>query len=115
MKRSPHRKFNREPIQRKALYKALATALIEREKIETTQAKAKSLSSFTDKLVSRAKKGDLASRRLLLQKVGSKAVTKLMNEIGPRFKGKNGGYTRVIKLGRRVSDGSEMAIIEFTA
>lgn len=115
MKRSPHRKFNRESIQRKALYKALATALIDNGRIQTTQAKAKSLSSFTDRLVTRAKKGDLASRRLLLTRVGAKAVDKLMKDIGPRFKDKQGGYTRVVRMGRRTSDGSPMAIIEFTA
>ena len=115
MKRSPHRKFNREPIQRKALYKALATALIDNGRIQTTQAKAKSLSSFADRLVNRAKKGDLASRRLLLTHVGKVAVDKLMKDIGPRFKERNGGYTRVIRMGRRTSDGSPMALIEFTS
>jgi len=115
MKRSNKRKFGRETIQRKALLKALATALIENEKIKTTQAKAKTLSSFTDRLVTRAKRGDVASRRLLLTKVGSKAVNKLMSEIGPRFKERDGGYTRVIKLGQRQSDGSPMAKIEFVS
>lgn len=115
MKRSPHRKFGREPVQRKAMYKALATALIDKERIQTTQAKAKSLSSFADKLVNRAKKGDLASRRLLLTHVGAKATDKLMKEIGPRFKERNGGYTRVIRMGRRISDGSPIALVEFTS
>jgi|SRR3989344_7515614 len=114
MRRGKNRKFAREKNQRKALYKALATALIENGKIKTTAAKAKSLSQFTDKLVTKAKKGDLASRKLIGYNLGSKAVKKLMNEIGPKFKNKNGGYTKVSRLGRRISDGAEMALIQFT-
>jgi large subunit ribosomal protein L17 len=101
--------------QRKALYKALATALIEHGKIKTTTAKAKSLSQFTDKLVTKAKKGDINSRRLVRQDIGERATSKLFSDIGPKFKDKNGGYTKVLKLGRRVSDGAEMAQIEFTS
>ncbi|MDP3792995.1 MAG: 50S ribosomal protein L17 [bacterium] len=107
-----NRKFGRVKNQRKALYKALATALIEHGKIKTTSAKAKSLSKFTDKLVTKAKKGDLASGRLIRHYLGEKATKKLMTDIGPKFKDRKGGYTRVLRLGRRVSDGSEMSIIE---
>ena len=114
MKRGNKRKFGREKNQRKALSKALATALIDHGRIKTTVAKAKLLSKFADELVNRAKKGDLASNRLLRYSVGDKAVKKLIVEIGPKFKDKNGGYTKILKLGRRVSDGSEMAIVEFS-
>ena len=112
MRRGKHRKFGRETVQRKALYKALATALIENGKIKTTQAKAKSLSSFFDKMITTAKKQTLASRRLLLSQVGEKAVKKLFTEIAPTYADKKGGYTRVIRLGQRKSDGAEIAIIE---
>lgn len=114
MRRGKYRKFSRETKQRKALYKSLATALIENGKIKTTVAKAKSLSGHFDKMVTIAKKQTLASRRLLQSQVGDKAVKKLFTEIAPGFDGKKGGYTRVIRLGQRKSDGSEMAMIELT-
>ena len=115
MRRGDHRKFGRERNQRRALYKALATALIQHGKIKTTVAKAKSLSQFADKLVAKAKKGDIASRRLVRQNIGEGATKKLFSDIGPKFKEKSGGYTKVLKLGRRMSDGAEMAQIEFTS
>lgn len=112
MRRGKHRKFHRETKQRKALYKSLATALIENGKIKTTVAKAKSLSSHFDKMVTVAKKQTLASRRLLQSQVGDKAVKKIFTEIAPGMEGRKGGYTRVTRLGQRKSDGSEMALIE---
>ena len=114
MRRGNKRKFGRETIQRKALYKALATALIDHGKIKTTEAKAKSLSSYIEKLITKSKNGDMASRRLLSQEVGPKSVKKISTEIAPKFKDKNGGYTRIIRLGQRKSDGASMALIEFT-
>ena len=114
MRRGRHRKFAREKNQRNALYKALATALIEHGKVKTTLAKAKSLSSYADKLVTKSKKDDLASRRLVRQEVGVKATNKLFSDVSPKFKDRKGGYTKVLKLGRRISDGAEMAQIEFT-
>ena len=114
MKRGDNRKFGRETDQRKALYKALATALIDNGRIKTTEAKAKSLSSFMDRLAKKASISDQASKRYVRQFVGEKAAAKLVDEIGPKLKDKKGGYTRVIKLGQRKSDGSSMAFIEFT-
>lgn len=114
MRRGKHRKFGREKNQRAALYKALATALIEHGKIKTTVAKSKSLSGYVEKLITTASKGDIASRRILSYNLGQKAVKKLSDEIGPKFKDKKGGYTRIIKLGQRKSDGAPMAQIEFT-
>ncbi|MDP3763655.1 MAG: 50S ribosomal protein L17 [bacterium] len=114
MRRGKHRKFGRETIQRKALYKSLATALIENGKIKTTVAKARSLSGHFDKMVTIAKKQTLASRRLLQSQIGDKAVKKLFTEIAPEFEGRKGGYTKVIRLGQRHSDGAEMALIELT-
>jgi large subunit ribosomal protein L17 len=89
--------------------------LIENKKIKTTAVKAKHLSRFIEKLITKAKKGDLASRRLILKNIGPKATDKLMKEIGPMFTERHGGYTRIIKLNRRINDGSKMAIIEFTS
>ena len=115
MRRGNQRKFGKVKRVREALYKSLATALIDHGKIKTTSAKAKSLSAFTDKLVTTAKKQNLAARRGLAATFHPKTVKKLVDEIAPRFSDKKGGYTRVIRLGQRKSDGAEMSIIEFTS
>lgn len=115
MKRGKNRKFGRKRAQRRALYKSLASALIDHGKIKTTSAKAKSLSAFADKLITTAKKQNLASQRELARTFHPKTVKKLIDNIAPRFSEKKGGYTRVIRLGQRKSDGSPMSIIEFTA
>jgi len=107
-----NRKFGRTKDQRKALMKSLASALIEKGKIKTTEAKAKELRPYIEKLVTRAIKGDLASRRLLLSKIGLQ-TKKLVDDIAPKYKDRNGGYTRVVKLTPRTSDASKMAVIEF--
>ena len=99
--------------QRKAFLKGLLTALVEHGHIRTTIARAKTLKTEADKIVTRAKHGTLASRRLLLRNVGTAAAAKLTKEIAPKFAERHGGYTRVVRLGRRMSDGSEMALIEF--
>lgn len=113
MKRGSKRTFGREMQQRKAFLKGLLTALIAHGRIQTTVARAKSLKPIADKLVTRAKRGTIVSRRLLLRQVGSAAATKLFKEIAPKFSARAGGYTRVVKLTRRASDGSQMALIEF--
>ncbi|MFH1780531.1 MAG: 50S ribosomal protein L17 [Candidatus Nealsonbacteria bacterium] len=112
-KRQKGRKFNRESGQRTALLKGLATALILKEKIQTTEAKAKEVSSYVERFVTVAKKGDLNSKRRLLRFFAPKVVKKLIQEITPRYQTRKGGYTRVVKLGQRFSDGSKMALIEF--
>ncbi len=114
MKRGTKRVFGREMQQRKAFLKALLTALITHGRIRTTVARAKTLKTVADKLITTAKKGTIASRRLLLRKVGTVAATKLAKEVAPMFANRAGGYTRVVKLAPRKSDGSAMAIIEFT-
>ena len=111
-KRKKGKKLNRKKDQRSALLESLASALILKEKIKTTGAKAKELSSFVEKKISKAKKGDLASRRFLTKFFSAKVVKKLIDEIGPRFKERKGGYTRIIRLGQRKVDASRMAIIE---
>lgn len=115
MKRGNLRKFGREKRLKEALYKSLATALIDHGRIRTTSAKAKSLSSFADKLVTTAKKASVVSRRNLAKTFNPKIVKKLVDEVAPRFNNRKGGYTRVVRLGQRKSDGAEMAIIEFTS
>jgi len=106
------RKLSRKRDQRRALLKSLTSALILKEKIKTTEAKAKEVSSFAEKQISRAKIGNLASRRYLSNFFSPQIVKKLLNEIGPRYKNRSGGYTRIIKLGPRKLDGARMAIIE---
>lgn len=93
--------------------KGLATALILKEKIQTTEAKAKEASPYVERFITIAKKGDLNSKRNLLKFLAPKVVKKLIDELAPRYKVRKGGYTRVIKLGQRLSDGSRMALIEF--
>ena len=115
MCRGKKRKFARVKNQRKALYKALATALINHGRIKTTLAKAKSASTFVDKLVTKAKKGDLTSTRSIRENIGDLAAKKLLSDVGSKFNNRNGGYTKILKLGRRMSDGAEMAILEFTS
>lgn len=92
----------------------MAEALILNDKIKTTEAKAKELRPFIEKLVTKAKQGDLAARRVLISRlIGVGLVKKMIDEIAPKFKDRNGGYTRVIKLPARGQDGSKMAVIEF--
>ena len=94
---------------------SLALNLIVREKIKTTEPKAKELRPFMEKLITRAKKGDMATRRITAAKLSNrgKEVKKLFEVIAPKYADKKGGYTRVLKLGARKSDGAKMAIIEF--
>jgi large subunit ribosomal protein L17 len=109
------RKFGRVKNQRNALMNSLALNLIVRGKIRTTEPKAKELRPFIEKLVTRAKKGDLATKRGITSKLSnrSKEVKKLFEVIAPKYADKKGGYTRVLKLGARKGDGAKMAIIEF--
>lgn len=115
MKRGNQTIFGREKQQRKAFMKGLLTALVAHGRIRTTVVRAKALKSEADKLVTRAKRGTLASRRLLLRNVGPAAAAKLSKDIAPKFATRPGGYTRVVKLGRRQSDGAPMALIEFVS
>ena len=113
MRRGKQRKFGRVSGQRTVLYRALATALIEHGKIKTTEAKAKSMTSYVAKLITTAKKGDLSARKLLLTQIGEKAARKLMTDIAHTMADRNGGYTRIMNLGQRRSDSAQMVIIEF--
>jgi large subunit ribosomal protein L17 len=108
-----NRKFGLPADQRKALLRSLARNLVVREKIQTTEAKAKELRPFVEKLVTRSKVNTLANKRFLSTQVGYDGAKKLVETLGPKFAERKGGYVRVIKLPRRVSDGSAMAQIEF--
>lgn len=110
------RKLGRPRDQRNALLKSLAMSLIEKEKITTTEAKAKELRPFIERLITKAKENTLSSRRLILSRLSNhgKTASKLISNIAPRYEKRNGGYTRVLKLSaRRKGDASKMAIIEF--
>lgn len=95
--------------------KGLALSLINHGRIKTTEAKAKELRPFIEKLLTKAKSGDLASKRIVISRLMNRApeTKKLFDEIAPKFKDVAGGYTRVLKLPPRVSDGAKMALIEF--
>ncbi len=112
--RKSGRKLNRTASHRKAMFANMAAALIEHEQIVTTLPKAKELRPIADKLVTLAKKGDLASRRLAISRIRDVAmVRKLFDTIGPRYEDRNGGYTRVLRAGFRYGDSAPMAVIEF--
>ena len=109
------RKFGRETKQRKELMRDLAEALITHGKITTTQAKAKSLRPYVEKVITKSKANSVATARFLACQIQPWVVKKLLQEIGPKFASRNGGYTRIINLSRRTSDGAKMAIIEFVS
>lgn len=107
--------FSRTSEQRKALMRSLAKSLIMFERIETSEAKVKALKPFIEKLITIAKRGDLASRRKALALLpNQEAIRKLFSDIAPRFENRNGGYTRIVKLPiRRIGDSTDLAVIEF--
>jgi large subunit ribosomal protein L17 len=111
--RKAGRQLRRTSEQKLALMRSLATSLIERGAIETTEAKAKELRPFVEKLITKAKTGTLHARRLAGRHVQKRAASdKLFQEIGPRFATRAGGYTRILKTGHRKGDGADMARIE---
>ncbi len=107
--------FHRETGQRAALIRSLARSLVLEERISTTEAKAKALRPFVERLVSYAKTGTLASRRLAITRIHDKAaVKKLFETIGPRYKDRKGGYTRIVKRTKRgFNDARKLAYIAF--
>ena len=108
------RKLGRKTAHRKALMSNLASALITNKRIKTTDAKAKELRKYIEPLVTFAKKGDLHSRRQVLKKIRHKSIVReLFDNIGPTFSNRNGGYTRIIKLGFRDNDCAPISMIEF--
>ena len=108
------RRFNRSSAHRQAMFANLAAALIKHEQVVTTLPKAKDLRPVVEKLVTLAKKGGLHARRQAVAQVGDEIqVKKLFDILGPRFKDRHGGYTRVLKAGYRHGDSAAMAVIEF--
>ncbi|WP_084604691.1 50S ribosomal protein L17 [Desulfonatronum thioautotrophicum] len=114
--RKSGRKFNRTPAHRKAMFRNMASALIQHGRIQTTEAKAKELRGVVEKLVTKAKRNDLHSRRLVYKVLGSHTLVKrLFDDIAPLYQGVPGGYTRLLKLSAlRPGDCAPQALIEFT-
>jgi large subunit ribosomal protein L17 len=111
--RKTGRKLRRTSEQRLALLRNLATSLIEVESVVTTEAKAKELRPFVERLITKAKSGTLHDRRLAMRHVQKReAADKLFRVIGPRFATRAGGYTRILKTGHRKGDGADLARIE---
>ena len=108
------RKLQRTSSHRAALFRNMAAALIKHEQITTTTAKAKELRPYVEKLVTLAKRGGLSNRRLAQSRLMDEAqLAKLFDVIGPRYKARDGGYTRIVKAGIRMSDAAAISIIEF--
>ena len=107
------RKLGRATDHRKAMLRAMVTFLLEKGKIETTVTRAKEVRAMTEKMISLGKQGTLHSKRQVFAFVTKEAVAKkLFDEIAPKYADKNGGYTRIVKIGPRRGDAAEMAIIE---
>ncbi|ABF46134.1 MULTISPECIES: 50S ribosomal protein L17 [Deinococcus] len=107
------RKLNRNSSARVALARAQATALLREGRIQTTLTKAKELRPYVEKLITTAKGGDLHARRLIARDIHDKdVVRKVMNEVAPRYAERQGGYTRILRVGTRRGDGVTMALIE---
>lgn len=107
------RKFGRVKKVRDALLKSLVLSLVLKEKIKTTDAKARELRPVVEKMVTQGRLGTVASRRSLVAKIGTIGAEKIIRNLAPRYSKRMGGYTRITKLPARLSDGSLMAIIEF--
>ena len=109
------RKLNRSASHRKALFRNLVTALLERERIQTTDAKAKEVRRLAERMITLGKRGTVAARRRAFAFIRRRAiVTRLFNDIAPRFADRPGGYTRTIKIGFRRGDAASLSVIELT-
>jgi large subunit ribosomal protein L17 len=108
-----HRKLGRQTDHRVAMLRNMTTSLIDKGRIETTETRAKEVRKTAEKMITLGKRGDLHARRQALSYVYDKnVVAKLFEEIAPKYSDRNGGYTRILKLGPRRGDGAEMVIIE---
>ena len=114
--RAKARQLSRTASHRKALLANMATSLFQHERIVTTEAKAKELRPYAERLITLARRGGLHARRLVEARLKDRDVTqRLFKEVGPRFATRPGGYTRIIKLGHRAGDGADIARIELLA
>jgi large subunit ribosomal protein L17 len=111
-KKNKGRRFSMKIGPRRAMLRVLVNNFLLQEKIKTTEAKAKELRSIAEKMITRAKDATLADRRLLAASLTPKMTKKLIEQIAPSYKDRQGGYTRIIKLGPRHSDSAKMVIIE---
>ena len=110
------RQLGRQTKHRWALFRSLVTSLLDHERIETTEAKAKEIRGFTERMITLGKEGTLPARRRALGFLRSKAVvSKLFSDVAGRFKDRPGGYTRIVKTRRRIGDGGEMVAIELVS
>src|SRR3989344_569188 len=108
------RKFKRDKNERKALFSGLISSMILKGRITTTEEKAKAVRPNLEKLVTKSKKDEITARRLLQSKLKPYEIEKMITQIGPGFKDRSGGYTRIIKTGRRFNDNASMAILEWS-
>jgi len=108
------RRLSRDKNERKALFKSLMSALVLKERIQTTEAKAKAIRPEVEKLVTKAKQGGNAAKLVLQQSLSKDAFEKILNDIAPRFSKKQGGYVRLIKIGKRFGDDAPVAVVEWT-
>ena len=114
--RAKGRQLSRTSTHRRAMLNNMATSLFEHGRVVTTEAKAKELRPFAEKLITLARRGDLHARRLVQRKIKDReTLSRLFSEIGPRFAARPGGYTRILKLGHRSGDGADIARIELLA
>lgn len=107
------RKLKRDINERKALFKGLMSSLVLNEKIETTESKAKAVKGEIDKLVTNAKKEGVLARKLLSSKLSPEALEKVIKDIAPRFSKRQGGYTKMVRLGKRFGDDATMVLLEW--
>ncbi|HET7791344.1 MAG TPA: 50S ribosomal protein L17 [Gemmatimonadales bacterium] len=111
--RAKHRQLSRTASHRKALLANMATSLFKHDRVVTTEAKAKELRPYAERLITLARRGDLHARRQVERRIKDKDVThKLFVDLGKRFAARPGGYTRIVKLGHRAGDGADVARIE---
>jgi large subunit ribosomal protein L17 len=108
------RRLSRDKNERKALFKSLMSALVLKERIQTTEAKAKAIRPEVEKLVTKAKQGGNAAKLVLQQSLSKDAFEKILNDIAPRFSKKQGGYVRLIKIGKRFGDDAPVVVVEWT-
>ncbi len=108
-----YRKLGRDSSARKALFRSILTSFFKHERIETTEAKAKEIRGLADQLITLAKRGDLAARRQAIARLADEdVVRKLFGEIAPKYKNRQGGYTRILKMAPRRGDAAPMVILE---
>ena len=114
--RAKGRQLSRTSSHKRAMLNNMAASLFAHGRVITTEAKAKELRPFAEKLITMARRGDLHSRRLVARRIKDREVLgRLFSEIGPRFAARPGGYTRILKMGHRAGDGADVARIELLA